>query len=289
MGAFLAGFAVAGVGVYHTATVSTVRSQPHPPSRPPETPPPCPVPSSSIARSCRAAVLAGLPRPDQPGRRDRQWAPKCSRTTTTRKPRPLRSSSSRKAPARPAARLQFCRLAFGAAGSAGAQIDLGDAETVARGFLEDDKTKLAWNLPRVLLPKNRVKLLLNLLLLAGGTIPRGGMLVLGARSAPAIRWASRSRRPGSMRAFRRRAGLLAGGRRERHRRCPCDPAVLRRPVGAHLRALPSRAPERRRRSCRPLAPPPERAACGPADLNRCYWASSGRACRARSRDAILLS
>src|ERR1051326_7008840 len=32
------------------------------------------------------------------------------------------------------ARLQFCRLAFGAAGSAGAAIDLGNAETVARGL-----------------------------------------------------------------------------------------------------------------------------------------------------------
>src|SRR5918911_3821425 len=71
------------------------------------------------------------------------------------------------------ARLQFCRLAFGAAGSAGATIDLGDAEGVARGFLQDDKTKLTWNLPRVLLPKNRVKLLLNLLLLAAQSIPRG--------------------------------------------------------------------------------------------------------------------
>jgi histidine phosphotransferase ChpT len=76
------------------------------------------------------------------------------------------------------ARLQFCRLAFGAAGSAGAQVDLGDAESVARGFLEDDKTKLAWNLPRLLLPKNRVKLLLNLLILAGQTIPRGGTLTV---------------------------------------------------------------------------------------------------------------
>jgi histidine phosphotransferase ChpT len=76
------------------------------------------------------------------------------------------------------ARLQFCRLAFGAAGSAGAQIDLGDAEAVARGFLEDDKTKLTWNLPRALLPKNRVKLLLNLLILAGQTIPRGGTLTI---------------------------------------------------------------------------------------------------------------
>src|SRR5919109_2095728 len=46
------------------------------------------------------------------------------------------------------AKLQFCRLAFGAAGSAGAQIDLGDAEKVARAFLEDDKTKISWELPR---------------------------------------------------------------------------------------------------------------------------------------------
>jgi histidine phosphotransferase ChpT len=76
------------------------------------------------------------------------------------------------------AKLQFCRLAFGAAGSAGAQIDIGDAEKVARGFLEDDKTKIAWNLPRALLPKNRVKLLLNMLLIAGQSIPRGGQITV---------------------------------------------------------------------------------------------------------------
>ena len=78
------------------------------------------------------------------------------------------------------AKLQFCRIAFGAAGSAGAQIDLGDAETIARGFFEDDKTRLSWNLPRALLPKNRVKLLLNLLLIAGQAIPRGGVLTVDA-------------------------------------------------------------------------------------------------------------
>jgi len=74
------------------------------------------------------------------------------------------------------AKLQFCRIAFGAAGSAGSQIDLGDAESNARGFLEDEKTKLGWNLPRALLPKNRVKLLLNMLLIVGQAIPRGGKL-----------------------------------------------------------------------------------------------------------------
>jgi histidine phosphotransferase ChpT len=76
------------------------------------------------------------------------------------------------------ARLQFCRLAFGAAGSAGAQIDLGDAQNMARGHLEDDKTKLVWNLPRLLLGKNRVKLLLNMLIIAQQTIPRGGTLTV---------------------------------------------------------------------------------------------------------------
>ncbi|MBS7545587.1 histidine phosphotransferase ChpT [Ancylobacter oerskovii] len=76
------------------------------------------------------------------------------------------------------ARLQFARLAFGAAGSAGAQIDTGDAENVARGFIVDDRTSLDWQVPRALLPKNRVKLLLNLLLVAGSTIPRGGRIAV---------------------------------------------------------------------------------------------------------------
>ncbi|MBS0527939.1 MAG: histidine phosphotransferase [Proteobacteria bacterium] len=76
------------------------------------------------------------------------------------------------------ARLQFCRLAFGAAGSAGAQIDLGDAQNMAKGHFEDGKITIAWNLPRVLLPKNRVKLLLNMLVIAQQTIPRGGVLTV---------------------------------------------------------------------------------------------------------------
>src|SRR5262245_14449396 len=75
-------------------------------------------------------------------------------------------------------KLQFCRIAFGAAGSAGAQIDLGDAETISSGFLEDEKTKLAWNLPRALLQKNRDKLLLNMLAIAAQVSPRGGWLTV---------------------------------------------------------------------------------------------------------------
>src|SRR5689334_23710644 len=76
------------------------------------------------------------------------------------------------------ARLQFCRLAFGAAGSSGAQIDLGDAQNMAKGHIEDGKCTITWNLPRLLLPKNRVKLLLNMLVIAQQTIPRGGVLAV---------------------------------------------------------------------------------------------------------------
>jgi histidine phosphotransferase ChpT len=78
------------------------------------------------------------------------------------------------------AKLQFCRLAFGASGSAGAQIDTGDAEKAARGLFGDDKTTIVWNLPRELQGKNRVKLLLNMLMIAVGTIPRGGTLTVDA-------------------------------------------------------------------------------------------------------------
>ncbi|OBQ84287.1 histidine phosphotransferase family protein [Mesorhizobium sp. WSM3873] len=76
------------------------------------------------------------------------------------------------------ARLQFARIAFGAAGSAGMMIDTGDAEAVAIAFLKNEKPELVWNGARALLPKNKVKLLLNLILVANAAIPRGGRLVV---------------------------------------------------------------------------------------------------------------
>jgi histidine phosphotransferase ChpT len=78
------------------------------------------------------------------------------------------------------AKLQFCRLAFGAAGSAGAQIELGDAEKAARGMIEDGKITIVWNLQRELVPKNRAKLILNMLVVAVGAVPRGGTLTVDA-------------------------------------------------------------------------------------------------------------
>lgn len=74
------------------------------------------------------------------------------------------------------ARLQFARIAFGAAGSAGVQIDTGDAHLVANQYMQGEKAEFSWEGPRVLMPKNKVKLILNMLLVANGAIPRGGNL-----------------------------------------------------------------------------------------------------------------
>ncbi|MAS12260.1 MAG: histidine phosphotransferase [Nitratireductor sp.] len=88
------------------------------------------------------------------------------------------------------ARLQFARIAFGAAGSAGMQIDTGDAQAVATAFIANEKPDLEWHGTRALLPKNQVKLLLNLLLVANSAIPRGGKLRVyleNLESAPAFK------------------------------------------------------------------------------------------------------
>src|SRR5258707_6051947 len=89
----------------------------------------------------------------------------------------------KKSAAAASAKLQFCRLAFGAAGSVGASIDTGDAENVARGLITNERTTLVWDATRQLLAKNKVKLLLNLCLVAGANIPRGRGLTVGLRRA----------------------------------------------------------------------------------------------------------
>lgn len=73
-------------------------------------------------------------------------------------------------------RLQFARIAFGAAGSAGVQIDTGDAQSVATEYMRGEKPEFTWTGDRAYLPKNKVKLLLNLILVGNGAIPRGGTL-----------------------------------------------------------------------------------------------------------------
>ena len=72
------------------------------------------------------------------------------------------------------AKLQFARLAFGAAGSAAAELDLGDARAVAEGLMRSEKATLSWDAPHATIGKDYVKLLLNMILIGIAAIPRGG-------------------------------------------------------------------------------------------------------------------
>ncbi len=81
------------------------------------------------------------------------------------------------------AKLQFCRLAFGAAGGAGSLLDVGEAGDIARLFVAEEKVKLDWLAPRTARDKNEVKLLLNLMLLAIAAVPRGGSVAIDATDA----------------------------------------------------------------------------------------------------------
>jgi len=76
------------------------------------------------------------------------------------------------------AKLKFSRLAFGASGSAGASIDTGEAQEVVGLYMEGEKADYTWEGVRSLVPKNRVKLLLNLVLISLGAVPRGGTIAV---------------------------------------------------------------------------------------------------------------
>ncbi|MGH9875700.1 MAG: histidine phosphotransferase ChpT [Pyrinomonadaceae bacterium] len=81
------------------------------------------------------------------------------------------------------AKLKFCRIAFGAAGSAGASIDMGEAGEIALAFMGSEKVRLDWQAPRENRPKQQVKLLLNMLLMAMSGVPRGGLVTVQAGAA----------------------------------------------------------------------------------------------------------
>src|SRR5690349_15938551 len=80
-------------------------------------------------------------------------------------------------------KLKFFRLAFGAAGGFGEAIDTGEAEAALQGvFGPERRIELGWVVSDGKLPKGAVKLLLNLALLAGDALVRGGRLDVGAES-----------------------------------------------------------------------------------------------------------
>ncbi len=88
------------------------------------------------------------------------------------------------------ARIQFMRIAFGAAGSAGAELDLGEIGRLVTGLLAGGKVTLEWNVPKAYWAKDWAKLLMNATLLAADCLPRGGTVTVDSSAdgaAPAFR------------------------------------------------------------------------------------------------------
>jgi histidine phosphotransferase ChpT len=89
-----------------------------------------------------------------------------------------------------AARLKFCRIAFGAAGSAGAELDLNEVGRVMNGLLKGGKIDLLWQAEPANWPKDWAKLLMNAVLAAADCLQRGGRVVAetsGSAEAPGFR------------------------------------------------------------------------------------------------------
>jgi histidine phosphotransferase ChpT len=71
-------------------------------------------------------------------------------------------------------RLQFYRMAFGGGGGFGNMIELGEAHRVLSNLLSDSKISLDWELAEFSANKDQVKLIMNLSLVAGEGLIRGG-------------------------------------------------------------------------------------------------------------------
>jgi histidine phosphotransferase ChpT len=78
------------------------------------------------------------------------------------------------------ARIQFMRIAFGAAGSAGAELDLGEVGRLVQGLLAGGKVTIDWQVPQAYWPKDWAKLVMNATLLAADCLPRGGTVSVSA-------------------------------------------------------------------------------------------------------------
>ena len=95
-----------------------------------------------------------------------------------------------------ASKLKFFRLAFGAAGGFGEEVDTGEARAALEGLLgADGKIEIGWMVADAKLSKGATKLLLNLALIAGDALVRGGRLDIGAESAGGTEIAIRAEGP----------------------------------------------------------------------------------------------
>jgi len=83
-------------------------------------------------------------------------------------------------------RLKFFRLAFGAAGGYGDMVPASEARAALEGLHGEGKVRLGWMVEAPSLPKASAKVLLNLALIAGDALVRGGQLDVAAEGSELV-------------------------------------------------------------------------------------------------------
>lgn len=78
-------------------------------------------------------------------------------------------------------KLKFFRLAFGAAGGFGDAVDTREAKAAIEGLFGDNgRIEIGWMVEEATMSKTAIKVLLNMVLIAGDALVRGGRLDIGA-------------------------------------------------------------------------------------------------------------
>lgn len=83
-------------------------------------------------------------------------------------------------------RLKFFRLAFGGGGSFSGQVDVREAQSALQGMFPADKVRVEWLIVPGVMPKTAIKILLNLALIAGDALLRGGVLQVAVEQNGAV-------------------------------------------------------------------------------------------------------
>ncbi len=83
------------------------------------------------------------------------------------------------------AKLRYFRLAFGMAGGYGDTVALDEARTIVEAMFGGGRTRIEWMSEATTIAKPAMRLLLNLVLVAGDALVRGGELTIGLESAAA--------------------------------------------------------------------------------------------------------
>lgn len=82
------------------------------------------------------------------------------------------------------AKLEYARLAYGASSTQGTEFDTRECARVAQVLFDIEKADLDWQIAPMFLPKNKAKLLMNMLLIAVAAVPRGGLVTVSSEGEP---------------------------------------------------------------------------------------------------------